>query len=134
MTNDPKSPGLTELVLDLMEQLKSYVNMRVDYVKLQVADYMIRFFSSLTLFIILFWIVFFAVFFGSFAFAYWFGEKTGMWSVGFLIVAGFYILLAVLVYVFRRVLIIRPFTRLILEQLELNKFIEKENGKEERVP
>lgn len=134
MTDESKSPGLTELMLDLLEQLKSYVNMRIDYFKLQVAEYLIRFFSSLTLFIVIFWIAFFAVFFGSFAFAYWFGETTGMWAVGFLIVAGFYILLAVLVYVFRRILIIRPFTKLILEQLELNKFIEKDNGKEERVP
>lgn len=134
MTNDANNPGLTELMLDLLEQLKSYVNMRIDYFKLQVAEYLIRFFSSLTLFIVIFWIAFFAVFFGSFAFAYWFGETTGMWAAGFLIVAGFYILLAVLVYIFRRVLIIRPFTKLILEQLELNKFIEKNHGKEERVP
>jgi hypothetical protein len=139
MTNDqrpdsePRDPAsLSDLLLKFFEQLKVYVNLRIEYFKLHVAEYLIRFFSSFALYIILFWILFFATFFASFAFAYWYGEKTGHWSTGFLIVTGFYILAAVLVYVFRRILIIRPFTRLILEQMDFNQTKDQENEKEEQ--
>jgi hypothetical protein len=93
--------------------------MRVDYARIHVADYLIRFFSSLILWMVLFWILIFVVVFLSFSFAYWFGERTGKWSLGFLIIAGFYILLAIFFFIFRKAIIVRPFTRLILQQMDL---------------
>ena len=111
----------------LFEQVKIYLNMRLDYLKLSGAEYLIRFFSGLALFMVLFWFIFFVLVFGSFAFAYWFGAETGKQWLGFVIVAAFYLLLAIVLYLLRRPLIVAPFTRMILQNMELDKFEEEEN-------
>jgi hypothetical protein len=123
--------SLSEQLLKFFEQIKIYFGLRVEYFKLHVAEYLIRFFSSLALWLVIFLFLFFVVVFGSFAFAFWFGKMTGNWSLGFLIVAGFYIILAIFFYVLRKAIIVRPFTRLILSQMELDKFNDKENEKEQ---
>ena len=114
----------------IFDQIKDYFDLSVGFLKLTVAEYLIRFFSSLVLWMVIFLFLFFVLVFGSFAFAYWFGELTGRWSLGFLIVSGFYVLLAALIFVFKKALIVRPFTQLILSQLELDKFNDPENEKE----
>jgi protein-S-isoprenylcysteine O-methyltransferase Ste14 len=79
---------------------------------------------------VVFLFLFFVLVFSSFAFAYWFGEMTGRWSLGFLIIAGFYVLLAVLIIVLRKSIIIKPFTRLIISQMELDQVNDTEDEKE----
>jgi hypothetical protein len=123
--------SLSELFKRLFEQVRGYLNLRVDYLRLYVAEYLIRFFSSLVLLMVIFLFLFFVLVFGSFAFAYWFGEMTGRWSVGFLIIAGFYLLLALLIYSLRRVIIVKPFTQLIIKQMELDKFKDLEDEEKE---
>jgi hypothetical protein len=107
------------------------VNLRLDYLRLHVAEFLIRFFSGLVLWSVIFLFLFFVLVFGSFAFAYWFGDLTGNMALGFLIIAGFYILLAILIYLLRKVLLIRPFTKLIISQMELDKLNDMEDEKEE---
>jgi len=121
--------SLSEQIKRIFDQVKVYLDLQVGYLKLNVAEYLIRFFSSLVLWMVIFFILFFVIVFGSFAFAYWFGETTGRWSLGFLIVAGFYVILAILFYVFRKPIIVRPFTHLILSQMDLDKFKDSENEK-----
>lgn len=126
-----KDNSLSAQLMRFFDEIKMYLDLKVGYLKLNVADYLIRFFSGLVLWLVIFWILFFVLVFGSFAFAYWFGEMTGKWSLGFLIIAGFYILLAVFIFAFRNAIILRPFTRLILSQMELDKFKDSENEKEQ---
>ena len=114
----------------IFDLVKNYISLRLDFLKLNVAEYLIRFFSSLALWMVMFWIFFFALVFASFAFAYWFGELTGKMWLGFLILAGFYILLAIFIYALRRSLIIKPFTRMILHEMELDKFNDMTDEKE----
>lgn len=108
--------------MHLFDEVKVYFNLRLDFLKLSIAEYLIRFFSGLVLWIILFWFLFFVLVFGSFAFAYWFGSVTDKTWLGFLIIAGFYLLLAIFIFAVRRPFIVRPFTRFILHQMELDKF------------
>jgi hypothetical protein len=121
--------SFSERLTHLFDQVKVYINLRLDFLKLNIAEYLIRFFSGLVLWIILFWFIFFVLVFGSFAFAYWFGDVTGKTWLGFLIIAGFYCLLAIIIYAVRRSLIVRPFTRFILQQMELDKFNEENDEK-----
>jgi hypothetical protein len=121
--------SLTTQLKKVYDQLKVYFDLKVGYLKIQVAEYLIRFFSGLVLWMVLFFILFFVIVFGSFAFAYWFGELTGKWSLGFLIIAGFYILLAVIIYAFRKSIIVKPFTYHILSQMDLDQFNDKEDEK-----
>ena len=116
----------------LFEQVKVYFNLRISYLRLYIAEYLIRFFSSLVLWMVIFLFLFFVLVFSSFAFAYWFGEITGRWSMGFLIVAGFYIFLALVMYLFRRQIIVKPFTKLIISQMELDNLNDTEDGKEKQ--
>jgi signal transduction histidine kinase len=126
-----ESDSLSSQIKQLIEQLKVYVNLRLDYVRLYVADFLIRFFSGMVLWLVIFLFLFFVLVFGSFAFAFWFGELTGNMALGFLIIAGFYVLLAVLIYLLRKQLLIKPFTKLIMTQMELDKLNETEDGKKE---
>ena len=122
--------SFTEQLAHLFEQVKIYLNLRLDYLKLNVAEYLIKFFSGLALFMVLFSFIFFVLVFGSFAFAFWYGAKTGNQWLGFLIVAGFYLLVALILYLLRRPLIVRPFSRMIIENMELDKLSEDQNEKE----
>jgi hypothetical protein len=130
MTNIMEDNSLSAQIKKIFDQLKDYLDLKVGYLKLNVAEYLIKFFSSLVLWMVIFFILFFVLVFGSFAFAYWFGELTGRWSIGFLIIAGFYVLLAIFIYGFRKSIIVRPFTHLILSQMDLDKFNDTENEKE----
>jgi hypothetical protein len=122
--------SFTDQLAHLFDQVKIYLNLRLDYLKINIAEYLIRFFSGLVLWMVMFWFIFFVLVFGSFAFAYWFGEMTGKMWLGFLIVMGFYLILAIAIFVARQALIVRPFTRMIMENLELDKFEEETNEKE----
>jgi len=121
--------SFTDQLAHLFDQVKIYLNLRLDYLKINIAEYLIRFFSGLVLWMVMFWFIFFVLVFGSFAFAYWFGEMTGKMWLGFLIVMGFYLILAIAIFVARQALIVRPFTRMIMENLELDKFEEETNEK-----
>jgi hypothetical protein len=123
--------SLSSQIKKIFDQLKVYFDLKVGLLKLSVAEYLIRFFSSLVLWMVIFLFLFFVLVFGSFAFAYWFGELTGKWSVGFLIIAGFYIILAALIFALRRIIIVKPLTQLIISQMELDKFKEAEDEKEQ---
>jgi hypothetical protein len=105
----------------LFEQVKVYFNLRVNYLRLYVAENLIRFFSAMVLWMVIFLFLFFVLVFGSFAFAYWFSDLTGKLSLGFLIVAG----------LFRRQILIKPFTKLIITHMELDKFNDLEDEKGE---
>lgn len=119
--------SLSAQIKKIFDQVKVYLDLKVGYLKLQVAEYLIKFFSSLVLWMVLFFTLFFVVVFGSFAFAYWFGALTGKWSLGFLIIAGFYIILAIIIYALRKIIIVKPFTRLIVSQMELDQFNDTED-------
>jgi len=124
--------SLSDQIKQLVEEIKVYVNLRISYFRVQVAEFLIRFFSGLVLWGVIFLFLFFMLVFSSFAFAHWFGSITGNLTLGYLIVAGAYILLAVLIYSFRRPLIVRPFTKMIMEQMDLDQLIEKEDEKQEK--
>ena len=126
-----ETDSLSAQFKQLIEQMKVYFDLRVNYARLYVAEFLIRFFSGLLFWMVIFLFLFFVLVFGSFAFAYWFSELTGKMSLGFLIIAGMYILIALLIYILRRPLIVKPFTKLIITQMELDKFNDLKNGEKE---
>ena len=121
--------SFSEQLAQLFEQVKVYLNLRLDYLKLLMAENLIKFFSGLVLWMVMFSFIFFTLVFGSFSFAFWFGERTGKIWLGFIIVAGFYVILALVIYSLRKSIIVRPFTRMIVENMELDKFNEEKDEK-----
>jgi hypothetical protein len=123
--------SLSDQIKNLYKEIKVYINLRISYLRLNMAEFLIRFFSGFVLWGVIFLFLFFVLVFGSFAFAFWFGELTGKMSLGFLIIAGLYVLLALLIYAFRRPLIVRPFSKMIITQMDLDKLNDQEDEEKE---
>ena len=93
-------------------ELQEYLNLQVKYNKMLLAKKMGEIFSHLALFVLVIGISGFLLIFLSFAFVTWFNQLTGHLYLGHLIVAGFYLLLALTLIIFRNGLIFEPIRKL----------------------
>lgn len=94
---------------DTLEEFKSYLENQVAYNKLLFTKRMSELSSYIMLMIIVLGLVGFVLFFLLFALANWFGDVTGFGpQAGYLLVAGIYLLLTILVFVYREKLIFKP--------------------------
>ena len=107
--------NISEQVADLFEQVRKYINLKADYLKLSLGERLIKFFSFFMLHSLIIYIVFFVMFFLGMAFSIWFGEVTDRPYLGFLLTAIVFILLGVIVYLLRKPLIVDPLTRAYLK-------------------
>jgi hypothetical protein len=121
---------------------KEYLETRLDLIKLQAAGKLSRalgLFFSLMLASLLF---FFVVVFLGMVVGFWIGEMTHSYTIGFSCSAGLFVFLLAIMLLFRRPLIQRPLSNMIITELmsELNTgtdhvdddFLnDKEKGKEE---
>lgn len=109
MDND----NLGTSLIETLEELKAYIENQVTYNKLLLTKKSGELSSYLVLFILLLGFSGFVLFFLSFAFAGWFSEITDVdIGTGYLVVAGFYILLGLIVFIFRNRLIFNPIRKL----------------------
>lgn len=110
MENDNLGTPLKET----LEELKAYIENQVKYNKLVITRRAGELSSYLFLLVLLLGFAGFVLLFLSFAFAGWFGEITKLGiGAGYLVMAGFYALLGVLVYAFRKPLIFNPARKLL---------------------
>jgi len=93
---------------EVKEEFEDYINRRVDLVKLDVAENLSRFLSGMIIKTVLSFLLFFVLLFVSMGFAFWLGHQFESQSYGFLVVGGFYILVGLLFWVFRRAIIAKP--------------------------
>ncbi|NIG52374.1 hypothetical protein [Chitinophaga sp. Cy-1792] len=109
---------------------KDYLETRLDILKLQAAGKLSKalglFFSVLMAFLLFFFVI---VFLGMLV-AFWIGEKTGSFTIGFTCASGLFILLFVAIILFRKQLIERPLSKLLITVL----IDELEDREEEEVP
>ncbi|RAJ85517.1 hypothetical protein CLV59_102221 [Chitinophaga dinghuensis] len=96
---------------------KDYLETRLDLLKLQAAGKLSKalglFFSVLMAFLLFFFVI---VFLGMLV-AFWIGERTGSFTIGFTCASGLFILFFVIIIFFRRQLIERPLSRLLINVL-----------------
>lgn len=118
-----KGKTLSDNFSELSDVIKEYVNARYDYLRIVLLEKLtqigIYFISRLILFIVFL----FTLLFLTFAFSYWYSSVYGSIIEAFLISAGFYFLLGILVYLFRKPLFAGNIVRNVSEIL----FPEKEN-------
>jgi len=93
-------------------ELRKYLDLQLRYNKILLAKKMGEVLSYLALFTIVLIITGFLLIFLSFAFAEWFNDQFNLPYGGHLIIAGFYLLMAVFVVIFRRPLIFNPMRKL----------------------
>lgn len=99
---------VSDEINDVKDDVEEYINARIDLVKLHTAENLSRFFSGMIIKMVLFYLFFFVLLFSSLAVAIWLNEILGGKGVGFMIVAGFYLLIALLFVAFSKTLIQRP--------------------------
>ena len=107
-----------ETISQLIEMVKHNIELRTEYVKLDVVEKVVRLLSATALALLLAIIIAAIVLFASASAAVWLSEFIGLtWSL--LAVAGFYTLLLLLVYGSRKSWIERPLVKY-LSRLLLN--------------
>lgn len=105
-----------ETIAQLIEVLKHYLGLQVEYVKLDVIDKMVRLIKAIALAITCFLIIVAVVLFFSLAISFWLSLYVGIIKA-FLIMGIIHVLIFVLLLIFRRPLIERPLVHFLAELL-----------------
>jgi ABC-type multidrug transport system fused ATPase/permease subunit len=107
-------------LLGLIDDLKDYLNIKLRIVALNLGENTAQIIASIiSNGAILFFVALFLLF-GSFAIAFGLGSLLSSISLGFLLVASFYLLLALAVYLCRRSCIEKPMTNFFIKQFFKN--------------
>lgn len=104
----------------LFEKIENYANTSIDLIKLNAIEKSADVFSSLTQLIVMFSVVAMFTLFVNIGISLYIGKILGVTYLGFIIVSAFYLLLAVLIYCFRKQFIKIPISNMIITKL-LNK-------------
>lgn len=102
---------------ELFIHLKEYIDNRIAYTKLSAAEKSSKIFANLIAILISILILFFFIVFLSVALAFALAKLTGEYYWGFLIVAGIYLLIGLIVWAAKEKLLRLPIMNTILKQL-----------------
>jgi uncharacterized membrane protein YqjE len=116
---------VSESIAEMTEQVKTYVQLRIDLFKLSLTEKLSTLTTTLLISIIFFIVFLFFTLFLSLAFIFWYREYAGAAWMGSLIVAGFYILIGIVVFLLRDKLflnrIVTQISKILLEEEEENE-------------
>jgi len=101
----------------LFQKAEAYGLTAVELLKLKTIDKFAEVVSSLTSQLVISLIASMFVFSINIGISLWIGEKTGKSYYGFFIVAGFYLVIAIIVFVYRHRWIKKPITNTIIKQM-----------------
>ncbi len=103
------APGkISENVSGLTEDIRDYINLRLDLARLVMTEKIAQLASFFLLAVIFFILAMFLLLFLSMAFVFWFGNDIGPAWIGALIVTAVYVAGGVFVYARRKQLFINP--------------------------
>ena len=105
-----------ESIAQLIEVLKDYIGLQKEYLKLDVIDKIVRLVTALALTVVLVILGIAVLFYLSFAVAYWLTPLIGTGWAFFLIALAFLVLL-LLVFIYRKPWIERPLVRFLADTL-----------------
>jgi len=109
----------------LTDNLKEYVNLRIDLAKLILTEKIAKLASFFLIAVIFFILAMFLLLFLSLAFVFWFGDEIGPAWLGTLIVTAVYILGGVVIYLKRHQFFINPLvsnlTKILMEEKDENE-------------
>lgn len=100
----------------LLEKVETYSKTTIDLIKLKAVDKLTVVASSIILGVTIFILSFFFLMIFNMAIAFWIGEAIGKIYLGFFIVAAFYVLLIILILVFKKQLIKTPITNTLISK------------------
>lgn len=106
-----------EMIEDLFEKTEEYIKTNVHLIKLKAVDKAAGVVGSLVAKVAVIVLGFFFLMMINFGIAMWLGEVLGKMHYGFMIVAGFYALLTLIVYLLRDSIIKTPISNSIISQM-----------------
>lgn len=129
--------AITNHLNELVQDLRKYFESRIEYAKLDVTEKTVRIISFFITVFLLTLIIFPFFLFLSFALAYFVGQLLNSTALGFLIVAGGFLILGSLVIALRNPLIKKPvlkaMVKMIFEQSGPNvKFEDEDDDEDEK--
>ena len=92
----------------LFDEVKKYIELQREYIKLELIEKLTVVFSKLIIFILIFLLGIVVLFYLTMSLAYLLEPLVGGLTVSYLIVAGIVALLILLIYLYRKPLIITP--------------------------
>jgi fatty acid desaturase len=120
-----ESQKLSDNFNEISENVKAYIRLKIDFLKLTLTEKLSLIISALLISIILFLVFLFVSMFVSLAFIFWFRDHAGPLYAGAMIVAGFYFLVGVLVFFMRNKIFIDPLvseiSKILLEEEDEDK-------------
>lgn len=106
---------MLEEIEKIRKDLQEYVEVRLDLIRLQTAESIARMMSDTAKIVVVGYILFFILLFLSMAAGYLFAELFDSYTMGFLSVALFYLIVLILFLIFREKIIDRPIIKAILK-------------------
>lgn len=106
-----------EMIEDLFEKTEEYIKTNIQLYKLKATEKAAGIISSIAANILVILLGFFFLLMINLGIAYWLGTILGQVYYGFLIVAGFYALVTLIVFVFRKNIIQSPISNTIISQI-----------------
>jgi hypothetical protein len=117
---------ISENFSELSENVKDYIKLRLDLLKLTVTEKMASIGSFFLVSVIFFILFLFILMFFSLAFIFWFRDHIGAASTGALIIAGVYIFIGIVIFLLRNKLFINPLVE------RLSKILMEETSEHEK--
>lgn len=100
-----------ETIQQLFLEFKKYLLLQKEYTKLEVTEKLSILLSTLILVMLIIILSMMALFYLSFTLAYMLASLVGSLIASFSIIAGFHILLIIILYAYRKALIINPMVK-----------------------
>ncbi len=111
---------------DVKDEFESYVDKRVDLLKLHLVGELSRFTASFAIKLGVLYLLFFVLMFVSLAGAFFLGEHLGSYGKGCIIIAGIYLFFAIIFILMRRIWVQKPIIQSFI-QLFFPKFDKDED-------
>ncbi|MBK6482610.1 MAG: hypothetical protein IPG01_05630 [Chitinophagaceae bacterium] len=101
----------------LLKELKDYISLRLQITQLKYSSKTSLVTSSVLTYMLISMVVFFFVLVLTIGIALWMGNLLGEWYLGFLIMAGIYLLIGLVIFTFRNRWIRIPLNNLIIKEI-----------------
>jgi len=106
-----ESNRISDNITSMTDNVRDYVNLKIDYIKLLLTEKTARLASFFLLSVIFFILGMFLILFLSFAFVFWYGDEVGPTYAGALIIVAFYLVMGLLIYILRHQLFVNPMVK-----------------------
>ncbi len=111
---------ISDNISSLTENVKDYINLRIDLFKLVITEKISRVVSAFLIAVVFFILAMFMLLFLSLAFMFWFGEVVGPTWAGALIVTALYVIAGLIIYRKRHQIFLNPLvtqiTKVLMEE------------------